>query len=242
MQKPTPTGMSIARPAVRPPRQGGQCARWRRGPAWCCPCRCRFGIAQDRRVVGERRRGADIARAVGDAAQVLQPAGRDQRVAVQQNHVTPGGCAHARVGAGREAAIAPVADQPDAPLPRQSSERGGQLRLRRRIVDHDQPARPGTDRPERCRGRRACGSVPPCTGRHIATADAEAGAGEVTAPDCRGGASGAARGRIQPRSTAAAEPTSVPRAGRAGCPADPCRRDPSRAAGRSGHSTRPPAR
>ena len=99
-----------------------------------------------RRVVGQRRHGADVRCAVGDGAQLLQPAGRHQRVAVQQHHVVSGRGAHAGIGTGGKAQVAAVADQPDAPLPRQRIQRRGQLGLRRGIVDHDQPARPPAGR------------------------------------------------------------------------------------------------
>ena len=48
------------------------------------------GVAEDGGVVGQRRRGADIRRAVCGGAQTNEPARRHQRVAVQQHHVPTG--------------------------------------------------------------------------------------------------------------------------------------------------------
>ncbi len=72
-QKPTPTGMSTTAPPfacrARAVQPTGRCAG--RAP----DCRRTVGIAQDGGVVGQRRDGADVRRAVGDRAQ-LAPASR----------------------------------------------------------------------------------------------------------------------------------------------------------------------
>ncbi len=102
----------------------------------------RIGIAQDGRVVGQRRDRADVRCAIGDRPQLLQPSGGNQRVAVQQDHVVPGGGAHAGIGAGGEAAVAAVAKQRDAASPGERRQCSCQLRLRRGVVDDDETAGP----------------------------------------------------------------------------------------------------
>ena len=184
-------------------------------------------------------------------AQVLQPARRHQGIAVQQHHVVPGGGTHAVVRTGREAAVAPVADQRDAPLARQSIQRRGQIRLRRGIIDHDQPARAA----QACQHAVEAGECMTGAAVHgdhhvdqrAAVATRRASRRTHRATGIAAGAIG--RGRAGAGQPDRAGPASPPRRrrlplarDRAGCPAGPCRRGPAHAAVRSARATPPAAR
>ena len=101
----------------------------------------RAGVAQDAGVVREWGGGADVGRGAAGVAQAFQPAGRHQRVAVEEDHVVAFGGGDAVIGAGGEALVARVPHDLHAARCRQRVQSVPQLGLGRGVVHHDDPVR-----------------------------------------------------------------------------------------------------
>jgi hypothetical protein len=75
------------------------------------------------------------------SAEPRQPAGSDLGVTVQQHDVVSASRVDADIDRCNETQVAAVAHQLDAASSRQPIEPGGQLRVRRAVVHHDQASR-----------------------------------------------------------------------------------------------------
>ena len=223
------TGRSRRRPGCRSRRRRSPVAPARSMRAVAAQVRHRVAAAPDRDSSGSSRRWTA-------ASPCRCPARRRRRRAAPPasraaTSVSLFSSTTSRPAAARMPALAlaakprlrAVADQRDAPLPRQRIQRRDQLRLRRGVVDHDEPARAAQTRPARCRGRRACGRrrrAPPPT--HVDRRPARrrrdvAAMGLSRRRRCRRPYSGIRRAGVRPPD-------------RADCRAGPCRRGPAHAA------------
>ena len=87
-------------------------------------------IAEDGGGVGKGRDAAGIGVRISHPSQGCDRAGRDQSVAVQEQHVTRAGGFDAGIGRGGKACVRGVPQQNDPPCRRQPVEPCGQRRLR----------------------------------------------------------------------------------------------------------------